>query len=305
MVQTRVYNFGDLLTQARAKLLAQSLFSPGIYEGFAPTITGTTGTQITFAAGTYLLPNGVLIKEDDVTAVTVPTPASATDYTITVDHDDIQAVGGSSVYYTLRTGILGRSADPNPNSLALLWIRHSGAGPLTDDMLSRPPTLQAGSLLSAIEDGFLAAPFPQLCDVVQGSNITATQASHSSGSEVLGLSIVNSAASGTQTYQFRLPLPPRPVPRQIEVYADLPALGTISFDTAGYELYDADGNAVAVTPSTVSGAVTALDPRAAPAGTFDLANYDETAPPVSLGVTVVVPASTPGVFIRGFNLIGD
>ena len=300
MAQTRVYDYGALLTQARTKSFASRLFTPGLYEGFEPSII--TPTLLQFAPGTFLTPMGVLINESGNVQITVPTPASPADYTITADHDDIQAVGGSPAYYTLRPGILARSGDPNPNSLALLWIRDTGA-PLAMSMFSQPPVLQAGSLLSVIENGIIPGPFPQRCDALAGPNITASASSHSSGPQNLGLLLVNSAPSGTQLYQFRLPLPPFR-PRSIEVYAAIPSLGSISITTAPYQTYESTGAILAATPAAVSGPVTALG--STPAGVFTLGNYDaDVNPPTSLGVTVVVPALTPGVFIKAFNLIGD
>jgi hypothetical protein len=302
MAQTRIYDFGALLTQARTKSFASRLFTPGLYEGFEPTIL--TPTLLEFAPGTFLMPNGVLINESGVIQVTVPTPATPEDYTITADHDDVQAVGGSPAYYTLRPGILDRSGDPNPNSLAVLWIRHPGATPLATSMLSRPPVLQAGSLLSAIENGIIPGPFPQRCDVVAGPNITATATKHSSGPQNLGLLLFNSAISGVQTYQFRIPLPPFIRPRAIEVFADIPSLGAIGFSTAPYQLYDTTGAVLSMTPSALNGPITALG--STPAGSFAIGNYTaDVNPPVSLGVTVSVPALTAGVFIKALNLIGD
>jgi len=303
MTQERIYDFGALLTQSRTKTLAASLFTPGIYEGFDPTIISPT--LLEFSPGTYLLPNGVLVRETAATRVTIPTPASAETYTITAGHDDIQAVGGSSAFYTLEDGIRERSGDPSTNSLALLWVRHTGGGPLTYEMLSRPPVLQAGTLLSAIENGVLLAPFPQACNEVKGSNIQVTQTVHGSGNEHLGTLIQNTAVSGLQTYQFRLPLPPRPAPRSIQVFADIPSLGSISLSAAGYELYQAGGGVVSTSPASLTGPITALDLRSAPAGTFTLGNYEEDDPPTSLGVTITVPPATAGFFLKGFNLVGD
>ena len=302
MSQSRVYDYGALLTQARTKSFASNLFTPGLYDGFAASIV--TPTLLQFAPGTFLTPMGVLINESGNVQVTVPTPPGAADYTVTADHDDIQAVGGSPAYYTLRPGILPRSGSPNPNSLSLLWIRFPTATPLALSMFSQPPVLQAGSLLSVIENGIIPGPFPQRCDAIAGPNITASAASFS-GSQNLGLLLVNSAGSGTQTYQFRLPLPPFR-PRTIEVFASLPNLGSISISTAPYETYESTGAILTATPSAILGPVTALDLGSTPAGVFTLGNYDaDVNPPTSLGVTVVVPALTPGVFIKAFNLVGD
>lgn len=383
MVQRRVYDFGSLLTQERTKTLASSLFTPGIYGGFDPVIV--SGTQLQFTPGTYLLPNGVLVNEDANIDITVPTPATAQDYTVIVNHDDIQATGGSPALYSLVTGIKARSGDPNTNSLALLWIRHTGGGPLTSDMLSRPPVLRAGSLPA--EDGFVPAPFSNANDEVRGANILTTQQSRSvragvnaslsasgatvvgqidvtlplgtvmeasdvgrylllsggagpnngwfeitafvsttevritdngtaPGSEAsltwdvrepeqLGLQIKNTAVTGLQTYQFRLPLPSRPLPQSIELYGALASLATVSISAAPYDTHLADRTVLVSTPATLTGPLEGLDPRSSPAGTFDLDNYDESNPPTSLGVTVTVPAQSSGVFIRGFNLVTD
>jgi hypothetical protein len=383
MVQRRIYDFGSLLTQERTKTLATSLFTPGIYGGMEPVII--SGTQLQFQLGTYLLPNGVLVGEDSNVAITIPTPPGPQDYTVIVDHDDIQATGGSPALYSLVDGIRDREGDPNPNSLALLWIRHTGGGPLTAEMLSRPPILQAGTLLSAIEDGFMPAPFVRACDEVKGANILVTSQSHSpnfgtgailsatgattvgqidvtgltgmsiddvgrfmllsagagpnngwfeitayvsansvritdngtapgsEGSlawdvrepEQLGVQIINTAVTGLQTYQFRLPLPPRPQPKSIEVYADLASLATISLDTAPYLIHAADRSPLSSTPNKITGPLVGLDPGSSPVGTFTLGNYDESNAPTSIGVTIEVPAQTSCVFIRGFNLIGD
>jgi len=294
MTQARVWDFGALLTQARTKTLAAGLFTPGLYRGFEPTIVNAT--TIDLAPGSYLLPNGVMVTESGATRVVVPTPASPETYTVTADHDDIAAVGGSPAVYTLRSGILGKYGVPLPNSVALLWIRHPGSTPLASPMLVTPPSLQAESFLSLLEQGFVAAPFPQAVDIVKGANVTPALVTHSSGPEVPGLRLQNS--SGLQSYQFRLPLPQRQI-RYIDVFADIPALGSISLSTAPYETYDLDGNVVSLTPSSVSGPVTALDPRSAPALTAEVGNVE--APLASLGVTVSIPAATAGVFIRGFG----
>jgi len=301
MTQTRIYDFGALLTQGRAKAFATSLFTPGIYEGFEPTIVSPT--LVEFGPGTLLLPNGVLVRESGTTQVTVPTPASPTDYTITADHDDIQAVGGSPAFYTLRTGILDRSADPNPNSLALLWIRHTGGGPVTVPMLSRPPTLQAGTLLNAIEDGFIAAPFPHACDVVFGPNITAVQkrrtvqtgtasvtlAAALSGSIVVtNLTGMTTASVGRYLLLSGATTPANNGLFRITAY-NSPASVTISdngvapgSDTAAWKEEEPHNLGLQIVNSAVSGL-----------------------PPVSLGVTITVPPATSGVFLKGFNLVGD
>lgn len=299
MTQSRVWDFGALLTQARANAKSAQFLTPGVYYGFNPSIG--TPTTISFAPGVFLLPNGVLVSESAAVPVTVPTPGVPTDYTITADHDNIAAVGGSSVYYTVRTGLRAPSGDPNANSLALLWIRHPGVAPLAASMLSTPPQLQAGSPVPPLPGVSLRGPLVDRCDALAGPNIQVTAASHSSGPQNLGLKVLNTAGVGLQTYQFRLPLPPFLV-RTIEVYADIPAFGSVSISTAPYTSVLSNGTVLASTPASIVGPV-ALS--ATPAGVFTLAAYDALTPPVTLGVTVTVPPLSASVFLREIRLLGD
>lgn len=382
MVQQRVYDFGALLTQGRTKALASGLFTPGIYEGFEPTIVSPT--LIEFSPGAILLPNGIFVRETGVTQVTVPTPGAAQDLTIVANHDDIQAVGGSPVYYTLETGLRARSGDPNPSSLALLWIRHPGSVPLADDMLSRPPLFRAGSEVGPPTNSiFVSAPFSQVADPVAGSNITATSKSRTvqvgtsaaslapaaagsitvtgligmtaasvdrylrlssasiagndglfritafnSATSVdisdngsapgggtanwreeelnnLGLQVVNSALVGLQTYQFRIPFPSGFPTRRIAVYASIPNLGSLSLSTHPYESFLEDATVLSMTPSSVAGPVEGLNPGSTPAAEFTLDLYSQSNLPVSLGVTLIVPPQTSGIFLKGFTFLAD
>ncbi len=293
MTQSRIYNFGATLTQAKTKSFASNLFGPGTYAGFQPTVVGT---DIEFSAGSFLLANGVLVEESDVTTIAFPVPALATDYTITAEHGDIQAIGGSAVSYVLQTGLLPRSGSPDASSLALCWIRHPGAAALSQSMLSAPlPALQTSA------PSLVQLPFPSLSDQLQGSNITAVGASHASGVQVLGMKVSNTATSGLQQLQFRVPV--EGLPRSIQVYADIPALGSISIDTAPYETYLSNGT-VLPTSSAIVGAATGLDPATTPAGEFVLDAYDSSTPITSLGFTIVVPPSD-SVFIRALRFVED
>ena len=306
MVQQRVYDYGALLTQARTKTFASRLFSPGVYENMDPVIIAAPYMELT--AGSFLLPNGVLVVESANVAITAPIVAG--DYTLTADHEDIQAVGGSPVIYTWRAGILDRYSDPNPNSLALLWFRYPG-GPIDIGMFSVPPDVRTGEAVASIEAiaGWLQAPFPGTSAVLKGPNITAVGDSFGALYQHIGVLITNSAGVGTQTYQFRLPLPSIPRPRSIELYASIPALASVSLSSlpntggpsATYLAYAQDGSSIGATPTIVNGPVTALD--ATPAQVFTLAN--SLTPPATIGVTVAVPALSSGVFIKGFRLIPD
>jgi hypothetical protein len=231
-----------------------------------------------------------------------------------------------------------------------------------------------GAVLEGVtlSNGWKQAPFPEATDVVAGANITQQAVSFRTGPQNTGLLVTNSGA-GTQWLQFTLPIPRLPWVRRVEVYADIPNLGSIGFNTftpaltvgvaagtavlanvtstSGYlagdrvTLFDPStlntevaavqqimsatqfkfvrlllpytastvveslsvvtdeaGNTVPSTPSSIAGPVSGLG--GTPAGTFVLS--PSAAKPATIGVKIVVPpGATNGVFLKGFQFLGD
>lgn len=256
MTQQKVYNFGDTLTQGKAKTLTSRLFSPGIYDGMTPVVTGPA--TVSLSSGAFLLPNGVLVVESaTIDSVSIPTLVAVSgfvDLTLTADHSDIQATGGSPVSYTLREGRFESFGDPNTNSLALLWIRYEIGFPLDASMFELPQQLKTGSVLSALqaETGWIAGPFADMCDVTNGPNITQQRVSHLSGPHNTGLLLVNSSMVSAQAFNFTVQLPSTPRARSIDVYGTLPVGATVGFQTAQTTLNGAAAAGTAVTIPVVS-----------------------------------------------------
>jgi hypothetical protein len=184
-----------------------------------------------------MLPNGVLVVETTtITNISYPAvwpPAGAGDFTLTADHDDIQAIGGSPVSYTIRSGLLPPYGTPFTNSLALLRIRFPGSASLNPGMFSVPLKVKNGALLEYTTrgEGWVPAPFPYACDVVAGPNIQQRNQSFHGGAESQGTLVYNTAAFNSQTLQFTIPIPRLPWARRVEVYADLPPSSSLGFNT--------------------------------------------------------------------------
>lgn len=231
MVQQRIYNFGDVLTQGRTKALTSRLMAAGVYEGMDPVITSSASLKLT--PGAFLLPNGVMVIETaDVTEVEYPPswpPVSPADFSLVAEHDDIQAYGGSAVVYSLRPGLLPPATD---SGTTICWLRHAGSAPLNPGMVSIPPKLKnADSLRHSLQEfGWLQAPFADMGEVVSGSNVQQVKGVHISGPHHAGLKIVNSSTTTAQNFQFMLPLPRIPWARRIEVFADIPTSASIGFN---------------------------------------------------------------------------
>jgi hypothetical protein len=310
MTQQRIYDFGAILTQGRAKKVSAALLAPGIYSGMEPTLL--SNPLIKLSAGEFLLPNGVLVIEDAEVEITPPTVTSAADYTLVATHEDIQAVGGSPIIYTWEEGILPRSGSPTSNALAILWLRHPGSMTINSSMVSLPLKVKNAAGIGSFEasQAWLQAPFPQATDVFTGPNVTATPASTATSAKDVGLRITNTAAFGLQGYQFRLPLPLLPRVRKVEVYVQLPSLGTLELSAApiggntvttnNYNIVTTSGTVATVTPSQIAGPIADLS---TPAATFVLGNTADA--PVSMGVTIKVPPGGGQAFLKGFKLVGD
>lgn len=377
-MQQRVYNFGDTLTQGKTKTLASRLLSAGVYEGVEPVIVSDVSALINLTPGAFLMPNGVLVVESTtITNISYPVswpPAGAADFTLTADHDDVQAIGGSPVSYTIRAGNLPASGSPFPNSLALLRIRFPGSAALNQGMFSVPLKVKNGALLDYIltGEGWSPAPFPNACNVVAGPNVIQKNTSFG-GPENQGVLVYSTAAFNSQTFQFTIPIPRMPWARRVEVYADLPASSSIGFNTLmrtftapapvgtnvtvsvdsivgfavgdivvlrdpstglrevtsiktvysgtgqfgidlrnsytlGTQLTSASvvtaetGEVLPTNITSVSGPVSGLGPI--PAAVFEIGSGPK---PATLGLRIVVPPGgvNNGVFIRGFQFIGD
>jgi hypothetical protein len=239
MAQQRIYNFGDTLTQGRTKTLASKLLAAGIYDGMEPVIVSDVNSIFKLTAGSFLLPNGVLVVESaDVTEIQLPAlwpPAAPTTYVLTADHSDIQAIGGSSVSYTLRVAPVGpipTQGWPSANSLTLLIVRHPGSAPLNSGMFSVPLHVRSDDLLdyTLSESGWVQLS-ADLFDYVVGPNIVQRRQSSSQGPQHQGMLFFNTAAFNSQSVRFTLPIPRLPWARRVEVYADLPPSSSIGFDT--------------------------------------------------------------------------
>lgn len=121
MTQTRIWNYGDTFTSARASLAQRSLNLPGVYSGFDPNIVDVD--KIALSPGALLLPSGIMVTEDlAIPFVIAPLPAAATNYTLTVRHTDTDLIGGQAATYQLELGLLTTVS----NGLPLAYIKHPG-----------------------------------------------------------------------------------------------------------------------------------------------------------------------------------
>ena len=123
MAQQRIWNFGDTFTAKKAKNAQRALNRAGRYIGFDATVTDTD--KITLAADGYaLMPNGILVSEDTaINMIFTSLPVTATTYSITLRHSDVNTLGGNAAFYAIETGEL---AEILADGVVICYVDHPG-----------------------------------------------------------------------------------------------------------------------------------------------------------------------------------
>jgi hypothetical protein len=136
MTQRRLVNFGDPVTAERVQLINQALQKSFLLDGFGLTVTDTDKFET--AAGSLILPNGVVLLEDHALEYTVTITPAAENYTLVYRHTDVDILGGATATVTLESGLI---TDALPDGTVVMWLVYPGGSVnITDDMLFPAPT---------------------------------------------------------------------------------------------------------------------------------------------------------------------
>jgi len=134
MAQTRIFNYGDTLTQAKMKTAMETLLPALVYEGYELSVA--TVSSVGAAPGSLLLPNGIIVQESSAVNIPLTFAGGAEDFTLVCTHVDEQLFGGAGATYSAVSGFLQTYAD----STILGWVHYPGGGvPVTDDMIVPAP----------------------------------------------------------------------------------------------------------------------------------------------------------------------
>jgi hypothetical protein len=133
MAQRRIYDYGATLTQERVKSANSKLWPPLVYDGYDLTV-GAPDT-VAVAAGSLMLPNGVMVQENTAFSITLTFAGGAEDFTLVCTHQDEKILGGVGATYSAVSGFLTSYAD----STILGRVRYPGAGALDASMIIQAP----------------------------------------------------------------------------------------------------------------------------------------------------------------------
>jgi len=134
MSQTRICNFGDLLTQEKLATAFAKLLPSLVYEGFDLSVS--TASSVAVSSGTLLLPDGVLVLESTPFSIPLTFSGGAEDFTLVCTHVDAALFGGVGATYSAVSGFFSTYAD----STVLGWVRYPGGGiPIDTTMFITAP----------------------------------------------------------------------------------------------------------------------------------------------------------------------
>ncbi len=139
MSQRRINVYGDLIDTADMPDMISNIMAPGRIIGCNFTVAGSDLMYVT--PGSCLLPDGVLVLEDEAKSLIVPNSSLPADYTIVYQLEDTIILGGSPAILRLLTGI--KRQQDFPDGVILGWLRYPGGSiPISPEFFIQPSHLR-------------------------------------------------------------------------------------------------------------------------------------------------------------------
>jgi hypothetical protein len=135
MSQYRINVFGDLVDTGDLPTMMSNIMSPGRLIGNEFIVAASDFMDIT--AGSCLLPDGVLVLEDETKSLVIPNSSLATDYTVIYQLEDTRTLGGSPAILRLLSGV--KRQEDFTDGTILGWIRYPGGSiPISASFFIQP-----------------------------------------------------------------------------------------------------------------------------------------------------------------------
>jgi len=185
--QSRFFNFGTPADAAKYKMVQRQLFAPQVLRADDPFFASATPDQLVIQPHGVIFGDGVVLVEDEIIALTIPTTFSSADYTVAYEHVDEDIIGGTAADLKLLGGLLSAIED----SVILGWVVYPGGSVALDNSMLYPATqgqVQAGhgfrEVIKRFDEGLVASktditestPQVALGEVIPGSPYQITKA---------------------------------------------------------------------------------------------------------------------------------
>lgn len=152
MAQDRKNIFGALIETEDMPRALSALSAPGRLEGMDFSVSAADLLQV--SAGSCILPDGVVILEDEDREILVNNSSFAADYTVIYQLEDVRVLGGSPAQLRLLAGI--HQQDDFTDSTVLGWIKYPGGSiPLSESHFIQPASIRLGNVLGKLDAVYL------------------------------------------------------------------------------------------------------------------------------------------------------
>lgn len=170
MSQERKLVFGALVETEDLPVTIGALFSPGRLVGM--DFSAAASDLLAISAGSCLLPDGILILEDQTQQLLVRNSSFAADYTVVYQLQDTRVLGGSPASLRLLPGILRQN--DFLDSVVLGWIKYPGGSvPLAPEHFIQPTPVRVHLPEGGISASF-RPPFTEA--ILAGQEISGSTA---------------------------------------------------------------------------------------------------------------------------------
>jgi hypothetical protein len=226
-MQTRVTVYGNLIATSDLPNMISNIMSPGRLTGNNFVVASSDYMDI--SPGSCLLPNGILIIEDEVKSLVIPNSSLATDYTVIYQLQDTTTLGGSPAILQLLSGIKNQ-ADYTDGTI-LGWIRYPGGSiPISQSFFIQPSHLK---ISKSITDFYYKNNCP--FNMIRSTSVTGwTEATAYQNSEACTRFVNTNVAASVYTLKFPFIIPnTQPVKLVTRLLVDFNCLVTFSINMQG------------------------------------------------------------------------
>lgn len=135
MSQQRILVYGQLIETDDLPTAVANLMAPGRLTGMNFSVSSVDSMYI--SGGSCLLPDGIIVVENETKTLLIPTSSFAATYTIMYQLEDTTTLGGSPAILTLVNGYLRQ--ENLTDAVIIGWVNYpGGAIPLNASMFIQP-----------------------------------------------------------------------------------------------------------------------------------------------------------------------
>jgi len=211
MSQRRLNIFGDFIDAMDLPDALSHMFSAGRYSGNVFSVADSSHLRL--SAGAFMLPNGVVVLEDEYKDLLIPNSSAPISYTVLYQSEDDLLMGGSPAILKLVSGLYQQ--ETFTDSTVMGWVVYQGGSvPLSASHFFQPNYLRVVSAPSTFLWEMLS-PLPAALRV--GAWQETTSYTESTGESVTKWQSPINTSGVTSTQTVRIPFIVKNQPQKLVI----------------------------------------------------------------------------------------